>query len=576
MPQERVYDKINYQTNFTAPSTFAILLNAIKAHGTVKSDEARATIFPQARAAVMNYDASNRDTHGEITLKQYGLIDYVSEKEFKLSFLGERYLELFYKNDENKFVPKANNEYNYNSVMIDSLLSWRDDAGNKIVHPGFLLLKLLSDKAVEEYVTAYDWAFVCEHSTFKDDADYKKLVKDLLEFRKNSPNIELKKTDVFLGGFAGKWNIFNKSANGRYTLNESTKRNLSQKLKEYDLFDKKSDGIFAEEKPEPENDNTPNSKAKGGYNKIYYGAPGCGKSFIVNDTLNKANVSESNRIRVTFHPEYANCDFVGQILPTIEKKINNITGEEEDVVKYVFNPGPFTLALKRARETNEMVYLIIEEINRGNAAAIFGDLFQLLDRQKDPTKSNFGESEYPICNVNVQKYLNLSETDKLVIPSNLTIYATMNTSDQNVFTLDTAFKRRWSSEQVSNDIVKDETHKYKNFYVPGTNVTLERFLTVINLEILKHKITSEDKRMGKYFITKDCLTEEICEIETVRNEAEMFAYKVLEYIWNDVCKIGKDEWFDTSIFMTLEDLIDAFVNPQNGETPLSVFKSITF
>ena len=110
----------------------------------------------------------------------------------------------------------------------------------------------------------------------------------------------------------------------------------------------------------------------------------------------------------------------------------------------------------------------------------------------------------------------------------------------------------------------------------GTNITLERFLTVINAEILKHKITSEDKRMGKYFISKDCLTETPCDIQDVKMEAEMFAYKVLEYIWNDVCKIGKDEWFDTVSITTLEDLIDAFVEPSSGANPLSVFKSITF
>lgn len=329
------------------------------------------------------------------------------------------------------------------------------------------------------------------------------------------------------------------------------------------------------DRSDPEEDaNT--SRVIGGYNKIYYGAPGCGKSFIVNKTLDDANVPAKNRIRVTFHPEYANCDFVGQILPTIEKKVNESTGEETEVVKYIFNPGPFTLALERARQTNDMVYLIIEEINRGNAAAIFGDLFQLLDREKDATKSNFGESEYPICNVNIQKYLKMAEDEKLVIPSNLTIFATMNTSDQNVFTLDTAFKRRWSFEQISNDIKKDAEHKYKGYFVPGTDVTLETFLTVINAEILKHKITSEDKRMGKYFISKDCLTETQCDISDAKMEAEMFAYKVLEYIWNDVCRIGKDDWFDTAAFTTLEDLIDAFVNPENGEGPLSVFKSISF
>lgn len=351
----------------------------------------------------------------------------------------------------------------------------------------------------------------------------------------------------------------------------------------YDPKDIESAGYSAESanllddgEPVAADEDVNGEKVRGGYNKIYYGAPGCGKSFLVNKILNEANVPERNRIRVTFHPEYANCDFVGQILPTIEKQTNPTTGEEENIVKYVFNPGPFTLALERARSTNDMVYLIIEEINRGNAAAIFGDLFQLLDREKDPTKANFGESEYPICNVHIQTHLGMGKTEKLVIPCNLTILATMNTSDQNVFTLDTAFKRRWSPEQISNNIEKDREHAYKKYFIPGTDVTWEKFLTVINREILKHKITSEDKRMGKYFVSKDCLTESVCDIGSVTAEAEMFAYKILEYIWNDVCKIGKDEWFDTSVFLTLEDLIDAFVYPQNGDSPLAVFKSITF
>ena len=320
------------------------------------------------------------------------------------------------------------------------------------------------------------------------------------------------------------------------------------------------------------------SKTKGGCNKIYYGAPGCGKSFIVNSELNNVGVAKENRIRVTFHPEYTNTDFVGQILPTIEETVDETTGEKREIVKYVFNPGPFTLAVKRANETDEMVYLIIEEINRGNAAAIFGDLFQLLDR-KGPADANYGESQYPICNPNIQRFLGLGDGDELIIPSNLTILATMNSSDQNVFTLDTAFKRRWSFEQVSNDIEKDDTHSYKEWKVPGTDVTWEKFLIKLNDAILDNKIqnqTNEDKRLGKYFVSKECLTENAEDIANVQDQAKNFAYKILEYVWNDVCKIGKEEWFDTSKYKTLEQLIDGFMNPANGESPLAVFQNITF
>ena len=340
---------------------------------------------------------------------------------------------------------------------------------------------------------------------------------------------------------------------------------------DYESTGNVTDGIYASE------------VANGGINKIYYGAPGCGKSRLVSDMLKNAEVSKNNIVRVTFHPEYSNVDFIGQILPTVD------TDEDgKDIVRYSFNPGAFSIALQKAYNTTDMVYLIIEEINRGNAAAIFGDTFQLLDRERNPSNPNFSASEYPISNPNLQKYLIENvENEKIkerlgngiYIPSNLTVLATMNSSDQNVFTLDTAFKRRWSFEQISNDIERDATHAYKGWFVPGTNTTWETFLTRLNDRILDYKIhnqTNEDKRLGKYFVTQDCLTEQVQSIVEVQDKAMAFAYKVLEYIWNDVCKIGREEWFDTEKYKTLEQLIDAFVFPANGETPLSVFQNITF
>lgn len=320
-----------------------------------------------------------------------------------------------------------------------------------------------------------------------------------------------------------------------------------------------------------------------GENRIYYGAPGCGKSRFVADKLRSANIKESNIIRITFHPEYSNVDFIGQILPTIETDENG-----SEIVKYIFNAGSFSIALLKAYNTTDMVYLVIEEINRGNAAAIFGDMFQLLDRVRDINKPDFNSSEYPVSNPNVQKYLidhvensEIKErlSNGIYIPSNLSILATMNSSDQSVFTLDTAFKRRWSFEQISNDINRDSTHVYKNWFVPGTNTTWAFFLTKINDTILDYKIhsqTNEDKRLGKYFVTQECLTENPEKITDVQNEAMAFAYKVLEYIWNDVCKIGREEWFNTDKYKTLEQLIEAFTNPIDGENPLSVFQNITF
>lgn len=301
-------------------------------------------------------------------------------------------------------------------------------------------------------------------------------------------------------------------------------------------------------------------KAKGGYNKIYYGAPGCGKSYFVqHDILDGNGIAEENRFRTTFHPDYSNSDFVGQIMPKVE-------GEK---VTYKFVPGPFALAMKKAYQTDKMVYLVIEEINRGNAAAIFGDLFQLLDRKKDPSDPEWGTSEYSITHLGLQDYLKRElglEMHEISIPSNLTILATMNTSDQNVFTMDTAFKRRWSFEQISNDIDADAGHPYKDWFIPGTNVTWAKFLKKINDRILSVKIaesSNEDKRLGKYFVTKDCLTETAKVIGDCEAEANNFAYKVLEYLWNDVCKLEESRaMFNDGARSTLEDIIADFKERQ--------------
>ena len=210
-----------------------------------------------------------------------------------------------------------------------------------------------------------------------------------------------------------------------------------------------------------------------GYNKIYYGLPGCGKSYTIeNKILN--GVSENNKIRVTFHQDYTYSDFIGQIMPIIN---------QDKTVTYEFQAGPFIKAIEKALlNPDKNIYLIIEEINRGNAPSIFGDTFQLLDRNKK------GKSEFPITNDLVIGYLKDSiDKDKLYIPPNLIILATMNTSDQNVFTLDTAFKRRWDFEEVTNDFT-DENHPYGVVYIPKTNVTWTKFYERINREIIENQI----------------------------------------------------------------------------------------
>lgn len=162
-------------------------------------------------------------------------------------------------------------------------------------------------------------------------------------------------------------------------------------------------------------------------NLVVFGTPGCGKSYYVNNTLLKDYPDQSDNtkervFRTTFYQDYTNTDFVGQILPYIE-----YNEKKEEKVTYKFTPGPFALSLKEAvLNRNEEVALVIEELNRGNAPAIFGDIFQLLDRNQD------GISEYAITNIHLRDWLNNeiegASFDKIKIPGNLNIFATMNTS----------------------------------------------------------------------------------------------------------------------------------------------------
>lgn len=299
--------------------------------------------------------------------------------------------------------------------------------------------------------------------------------------------------------------------------------------------------------------NNYNSELKG-YNMIYYGIPGCGKSYLVNKDFNE---QEYMVFRTTFHPEYSNSDFVGQIIPKTE-------GDE---IKYKFQEGPFSIALLNAlKSPNKKVCLIIEEINRGNASAIFGDIFQLLDRKPD------GSSIYSIINEPIRKYLNDNgiNVNKITIPSNLWIIATMNTNDQNVFTLDTAFKRRWRMHRIINKF-KDEDYdkKLAKMYIPGSSYNWEQFITAINEQIL-HKnptgLNTEDKQLGIYFVTENELS-----VEPVNSDIEIidkFIEKVLLYIWDDVAKVDPNLWFNDEI-ECFDDLVSEY-----HDKKLNVFKEI--
>lgn len=297
-----------------------------------------------------------------------------------------------------------------------------------------------------------------------------------------------------------------------------------------------------------------NERLKGGKNIILYGVPGAGKSW----TIKHEYCNDDERLeRIIFHPDYTYSDFIGQILP----KIN-----EDSSVSYEFAPGPFTNLLKKAYLNPEKEYfLIIEEINRGNAPAIFGDIFQLLDRNKD------GASEYEITNTDVANIIYGDKNQKVSIPSNMSIICTMNTSDQNVFTLDTAFQRRWQMRLIKNEFINDENEEnFAKTKILDTEVTWEHFVTSINEIILSKNFgitSSEDKRLGTHFVS----SEDLKYNENDEKQNSRFPEKVLKYLWDDAFKFTREDVFDLNNARMLENIIKKFVTSTKNDR-LKVFK----
>lgn len=281
----------------------------------------------------------------------------------------------------------------------------------------------------------------------------------------------------------------------------------------------------------------------GGRNVLLYGVPGCGKSHLVQNVYCQGAAGVE---RVVYHPDYTYGDFIGQILPTMGK---------DNLVQYLFTPGPFTRILKQALDDPGGMYcLIIEELNRGNAPAIFGDTFQLLDRDQT------GNSKYAITNRDLSLAL-YGREQKVSLPANLSIFATMNTSDQNVFTLDNAFQRRWIMRMVPNDV--PATH-LANLEVLDTGVTWAQFVTTVNQLILSKNtgmVSSEDKRLGAYFVTEDDLRlyteQDGLSPQEATEKNRSFPEKVLKYLWDDAFKFTRDEVF-RSEYDSLDRLIAAF------------------
>ena len=291
---------------------------------------------------------------------------------------------------------------------------------------------------------------------------------------------------------------------------------------------------------------------------MLYGAPGTGKSYRISSLIRQSypsfNEYDDNPyvFRTTIYRDYSYFDFVGNIMPITK----------DGKISYEFVPGIFTTALFAALRNQDSgidVYLILEEMFRGDIASIFGDIFQLLDR--DDT----GKSMYGINNKSIYEYLILNGVikagHKIIIPSNLHIIGTVNTSDQNVNVIDTAFKRRFDFKYIGVDPihVDDKDDEYvNNFDIKFTDtVTYEwvKLYQAINHIIINDLGLAEDKQLGPFFL-KDKDDDDA--------NREQVADKLLHYLWQDVERVSYTgaSLFDDSI-KSFSQLYSTFKNKKN-------------
>lgn len=295
-------------------------------------------------------------------------------------------------------------------------------------------------------------------------------------------------------------------------------------------------------------------------NRIVFGAPGTGKSFGLKiNCEDLMNGTEGTYERVTFHPDYTYSQFVGTYKPVMDADGTSI--------RYDFVPGPFMRvyveAIKSGRtDTPQPHLLLIEEINRAKVAAVFGDVFQLLDRDDD------GVSEYEIqASEDIRRYLAKElggvpdNYKKIRIPNNMFIWATMNSADQGVFPMDTAFKRRWNFEYLGINESEEEIIGIGKIVLPGETEAVEwnTVRRVINDRMASEYRINEDKLMGPFFLAKKVIaSDENGMIIDPDKFIEAFKSKVIMYLYEDAVKQRKHDFFNGCDSSKYSSVCDAF------------------
>lgn len=623
-------DKIQLPTNSTDISTLVRYLKGIKAKEPLNNNSAQDVFKTVKKSGKRKKASDKRDTHTAGTLSTYGLIRYLpgKNKDFVVSDLGCELIAMY---DDDGNPQKSDEEHTV--MMLKVFAAWHETKKGRDIHPGLIILKLLCDKDMDYYITEHDVAYFTCNPDFKSDEQYEDIKQYILDFRKNYDGVfgltkRPCKADIFMPTFVTNWKIFDKgiiysidkdTANpGRFLFSEkdgvidksleeetTSDEEDAEEVSE-DVVEEVSEDVAEVEDGAEEGSNlgadisdenlykilthyvlTKEAEiycgVEFGYSMpveqtVYFGAPGTGKSFKIDTRMNEEKVPDSLMSRVIFYPDYTYGDFVGCLRP---KKENGGSS-----VDYRFIPGPLTKALMTAFENpKSKVYFIIEEINRGSAAAVFGDLFQLLDRDKT------GKSKYSIRNEDMCTTLTESallkpffDEGNVWFPSNFNILCTMNTADQNVFILDSAFKRRFHMEYVPINYELFDKEKSLKAYLQKTdvfsgtrnledmfkNTDLREFVSNVaadgklnrnwptfallvnaTIDIINRNEgdqISEDKKLGPFFVLEDEIVDKA-----------KFADKVLYYLKQDVFKYV-DTYFASSYQSLYKSFLDGKVD----------------
>lgn len=606
-------DKIQLPTNSTDISTLVRYLKGIKEKEPLNNNSAQEVFQAVKETGKRKKASGKRDTHTAGTLNTYGLIRYLpgKDKNFVVSDLGCELISMY---DEEGIPQKTAEEH---TVMLLKVFSaWHETKKGRNIHPGRIILRLLCDKDMEYYITEHDVAYFTCNPDFKTDDQFDEIKQYILDFRKDYDGVfgltkKPCKADIFMPTFVTNWQIFEKAAILAIERDPSNAGHFvfTEKDGPAEDIEIEDDSTEVADLDEEVSETEVTSGAHLGVNisddvlyktlthyvltkeaeiycgvefgyalpveqTVYFGAPGTGKSFKIDKRMKDETISDALMSRVIFYPDYTYGDFVGCLRPKKDTTTNT--------VDYRFIPGPLTKALKTAFENpKETVYFIIEEINRGSAAAIFGDLFQLLDRDHNG-KSRYSVRNEDMCDVFTKSALlkPFFEEGNVWFPSNFNILCTMNTADQNVFILDSAFKRRFHMEYIPIRYHIFDTDPKLHKYLMETDVfsgtiPLETMFKDTELSVLVEQLAtegklkrnwptfallvnatidiinrnegdqiSEDKKLGPFYVLDSELT-----------SRTKFADKVLFYLKQDVFK-----YVDTYFIASYQSIYDKYTN----------------